>query len=183
MRAVAAQDGGEVRRISIIVPMLNEAAHVEHLVGDIAAQDWNGELELIVADGGSDDGSPEKRQFTLAPRARDAYRVNDLLKDTAFSASFRADQDVVVERTIMTEGERPPTVKRSREDKGPNVMANGQTDDSFAMARNANGIFGGLGYVGSGANPGLRTWEFAEGSTRGPYATFSKIDFGNGLDF
>lgn len=109
-----------------------------------------------------DDGSVEKRQYTVPPRARDAYRVNDLLKDSAFSASFRSDQDVVVERTIMTEGERPPTV-RSKE------KANGQTDDSFAMAHDAVGVFGGLGHVGSGTDPGSRTWEFAEGSTRAPY--------------
>jgi len=117
-----------------------------------------------------EDGSSEHRSFGLAPRGRDAYRVDDLMKDTAFSASFRSDQDVVVERTIMTEGERPPTAKRSREDKGPNVQTNGQTDDSFAMARDAVGIFGGLGYLGGG-EPGSRTWEFAEGSTRAPYRT------------
>ncbi|MCC7367550.1 MAG: hypothetical protein IT306_03955 [Chloroflexi bacterium] len=118
-----------------------------------------------------DDGKPAQRQFWLAPRARDAFRVNDLLPDAAFSASFTADQDIVVERTIMTEGERPPTARRSREDKGPNVQTNGQTDDNFAMARNATGIYGGLGYLGSSAEPGLRTWEFAEGSTRAPYST------------
>ena len=117
-----------------------------------------------------DDGSPRSANSTLPPRGRDAYRVNDLLQDTAFSASFRADQDIVVERTIMTEGERPPTVKRSREDKGPNVQTNGRTDESFAMARNAVGIFGGLGYVGSATDP-ASSLEFAEGSTRGPYAT------------
>jgi len=109
-----------------------------------------------------DDGSVEKRHYSVPPRARDAYRVNDLLKDSAFSASFRSDQDVVVERTIMTEGERPPTVR-------PKQKANGQTDDSFAMARDAIGVFGGLGYVGSGSEPGSRSWEFAEGSTRAPY--------------
>jgi hypothetical protein len=113
-----------------------------------------------------DDGSVVKRDYAVPPRARDAYRVNDLLQDTAFSASFRADQDVVVERTIMTEGERPPTVRSARAEK---QKANGQTDDSFAMARDAIGVFGGLGYVGSGADPGLRNWEFAEGSTRAPY--------------
>jgi hypothetical protein len=118
-----------------------------------------------------DDGSTEQRSFGLSPRGRDAYRVNDLLKDTAFSASVRSDQDIVVERTIMTEGERPPTPKRSREDKGPNVQTNGQTDDSFAMARDAIGIFGGVGYVDAGAEPGSRRWEFAEGSTRAPYQT------------
>ena len=109
-----------------------------------------------------DDGSVEKRTYTVPPRARDAYRMNDLMQDTAFSASFRSDQDLVVERTIMVEGERPPTVREKQK-------ANGQTDDSFAMARNAIGVFGGLGYIASGAEPGLRSWEFAEGSTRAPY--------------
>jgi hypothetical protein len=118
-----------------------------------------------------EDGSAEHRSFGLAPRGRDAYRVDDLMKDTAFSTSVRSDQDIVVERTIMTEGDRPPTAKRSREDKGPNVQTNGRTDDSFAMARDAVGIFGGLGYSGGGTEPGSRTWEFAEGSTRDPYST------------
>ncbi|HZO26960.1 MAG TPA: hypothetical protein VFH48_13340 [Chloroflexota bacterium] len=109
-----------------------------------------------------DNGSSITRSFAVPPRARDAYRVNDLLQDTAFSASFRADQDVVVERTIMTEGERQPTVRAKQK-------ANGQSDEGFALAQNAIGVFGGLGYVGSGADPGSRSWEFAEGSTRAPY--------------
>jgi len=126
---------------------------------------------LVSANFTRDDGAIAKRQYELAPRARDAFRVNDLLPDTAFAASFTADQDVVIERTIMTEGERPPTVKRSQEDKGPNVFPNGRTDERDAMARNTNGIFGGLGYLAAGADPGSRTWEFAEGSTRLPYST------------
>jgi succinoglycan biosynthesis protein ExoA len=48
-----------IRRISAIVPMLNEADHVEGLVAALAAQDWTGELEVLVADGGSTDGSVE----------------------------------------------------------------------------------------------------------------------------
>jgi hypothetical protein len=51
-----------------------------------------------------DNGSREQRWFQLDPRARDAFRMNDLLQDTSFSASFEADQDVIVERTIMSEG-------------------------------------------------------------------------------
>lgn len=119
----------------------------------------------------SDDGKPAQRQFNLSPRARDAFRANDLLLDTAFSASFKSDQDIVVERTIMTEGERPPTVARGRTGDEKREKGNGPTDDSFAMARNAVGIFGGLGFVGTGTEPGLRSWEFAEGSTRVPYQT------------
>ena len=50
--------GAEViRRISVVAPMWNEARHIEQLVADIAAQDFEGEVELIVADGRSTDGS------------------------------------------------------------------------------------------------------------------------------
>jgi succinoglycan biosynthesis protein ExoA len=47
-----------IRKVSIIAPMWNEAAHIDHFVDDVAAQDFDGELRLIVADGGSTDGSP-----------------------------------------------------------------------------------------------------------------------------
>jgi succinoglycan biosynthesis protein ExoA len=50
---------GPIERVSIIVPMLNEAAHVGQLVDDLAAQDFSGDLEILVADGGSTDGSPD----------------------------------------------------------------------------------------------------------------------------
>jgi succinoglycan biosynthesis protein ExoA len=46
-----------IRRISVIAPMWNEARHIEQFVADMAAQDYDGEVELIVADGRSTDGS------------------------------------------------------------------------------------------------------------------------------
>ena len=49
-----------IRRISVMAPMFNEAAHIENLVTDLAAQDWEGELELLVADGRSTDDSVER---------------------------------------------------------------------------------------------------------------------------
>jgi GT2 family glycosyltransferase len=51
---------GIVRRISVIAPMYNEAEHIEEIIADLAAQDWAGELELLVADGRSTDGSVER---------------------------------------------------------------------------------------------------------------------------
>jgi succinoglycan biosynthesis protein ExoA len=46
-------------RVSVVAPMWNEAKHIEGFVADMAAQDYEGELELIVADGRSTDGSVE----------------------------------------------------------------------------------------------------------------------------
>ena len=49
-----------IRRISVIVPMLNEADYVEQFAGDVAAQDFEGDVEVVVADGGSTDGSVDR---------------------------------------------------------------------------------------------------------------------------
>jgi glycosyltransferase involved in cell wall biosynthesis len=54
---MAAVARGSIGSVSIIAPMLNEAAHIEQFVADVAAQDYGGPVELVVADGGSRDGS------------------------------------------------------------------------------------------------------------------------------
>lgn len=49
-----------IQRVSVIAPMRNEARHIEQFVADLAAQDFAGEVEVLVADGGSTDGSVSK---------------------------------------------------------------------------------------------------------------------------
>ena len=49
-----------IRSISTITPMRNEGRNVDDFVRDIAAQDFDGDLEVLVADGNSDDGSAER---------------------------------------------------------------------------------------------------------------------------
>ncbi|MFN8635952.1 MAG: hypothetical protein U0893_19055 [Chloroflexota bacterium] len=117
-----------------------------------------------------DDGSTRTRSFTLAPRARDAFRMNDLLPDTAFSAKFSADQDIMMERTIMLETDRPTAPPRAR--TGDARRLNGDAGGGVNPGANAIGLFGGLGYTPAGTVVGARDWRFAEGSTRRPYATF-----------
>ncbi len=51
-----------------------------------------------------EDGSRERRGLSMAPRARMAMGMGDVMRDTAFASLFVADQDVVVERTIVSEG-------------------------------------------------------------------------------
>lgn len=47
----------QIQRISVVMPMLNEASHIAQIVEDLRAQDFAGEVEVFVADGGSTDGS------------------------------------------------------------------------------------------------------------------------------
>jgi glycosyltransferase involved in cell wall biosynthesis len=60
--------GAPLRRISVIVPLRNERSNVDTFVSDLAAQDFEGELEVLVADGASDDGGIER----LRAAAREA---------------------------------------------------------------------------------------------------------------
>jgi glycosyltransferase involved in cell wall biosynthesis len=49
-----------VELITVIAPLRDEADNVDGFVVDLAAQDFDGDVEVLVADGGSTDGSPER---------------------------------------------------------------------------------------------------------------------------
>ncbi len=49
-----------IRTISVVAPVRNEGSNVDHFISDLAAQDFTGNLEVLVADGNSDDGSAER---------------------------------------------------------------------------------------------------------------------------
>src|SRR5215213_8356191 len=49
-----------IRTISVVAPVRNEGANVDHFVSDLAAQDFMGQVEVLVADGNSDDDSVER---------------------------------------------------------------------------------------------------------------------------
>lgn len=65
----AASTRARIQTISVIAPMLNEAEHISGFVDDIAHQDFDGDVELIVADGGSDDGSADRLREAAARHA------------------------------------------------------------------------------------------------------------------
>lgn len=66
-----------IRRVSIVVPTYNEAEHVEHLVEDVARQDFAGEVEVFVADGRSSDGSVERLREAARRRSLDVTIVDN----------------------------------------------------------------------------------------------------------
>jgi GT2 family glycosyltransferase len=49
-----------IRTISVVAPVRNEGSNVDHFVSDLAAQDFRGEVEVLVADGNSEDDSVER---------------------------------------------------------------------------------------------------------------------------
>jgi succinoglycan biosynthesis protein ExoA len=53
-------EGAPITSISVIVPLRNERSNVDSFVSDLAAQDFEGDLEVLVADGASDDGGIER---------------------------------------------------------------------------------------------------------------------------
>jgi succinoglycan biosynthesis protein ExoA len=146
-----------VTKISVIVPMLNEADHVESLVAALSSQDWDGDLEVIVADGGSSDGSPE----LLTSSAREAGLDLQLVDNPArwvspgLNACIRkASGDLIVR--VDCHSRYPPDYlsgcARAAEETGAwnvggVVIAEGRTPAERAVACAMDSPFGGIGWT------------------------------------
>jgi succinoglycan biosynthesis protein ExoA len=145
-----------VKQISIIVPMLNEARHVEQFVRDVAAQDFGGDVELLVADGGSTDDSVARLR-----RAADEHGVelklvgnpsgwvsdglNECVKSAAGDLLVRLDchsrypSDYLRLCARAAEETGAPVV-------GGVIVAEGQTVMERSVACAMDSPFGGIGF-------------------------------------
>jgi glycosyltransferase involved in cell wall biosynthesis len=154
----------EVARISVIVPMLNEGDHVEGLVDSLASQDWAGALEVIVADGGSTDGSVERLR-TAADGANLPLRI---ISNPAgwvsqgLNACIReATGDLIVRADCHSR--YPPDYLRlcanaasetGAWNVGGIVIAEGRTLGERATACAMSSAFGGIGWTRHAAGDG-----------------------------
>ncbi len=146
-----------VRRISVMVPMRNEADHVERLVEDLAAQDFEGELEVLVADGRSTDDSVAR----LVAAARRAGLELTLIENQGGWVSQglnacirRAGGDLIVR--LDCHSRYPPDYLRrcalAAEETGAVavggiVVPHGRTAMERAVAAAMDGPFGGIGWM------------------------------------
>jgi succinoglycan biosynthesis protein ExoA len=137
--------------------MLDEAGHIEAFVAALAAQDFDGDVELIVADGGSTDGSVELLE---AASARAGLRVTVLANPARFVSQGlnacirRADGDLIVRVDCHS---RYPSdyLRRCAEvaertgawNVGGIVVPDGRTPMERAVAAAMDSPFGGIGWT------------------------------------
>jgi succinoglycan biosynthesis protein ExoA len=146
-----------IQRISVIAPMRNEGPNVDTFVVDLAAQDFEGELEVLVADGASDDGSPERLQ-AAAQAAGLRLRVvenPDRAVSPGLNACIRkATGDLIVRLDLHS---RYPSdyLRRCAEvseqtgawNVGGRIVPTGTTTVERAVATAMDSPFGGIGWT------------------------------------
>lgn len=137
--------------------MLNEAAYVEQLASDFALQDFAGEVEVIVADGGSTDGSvplllaeAERLGLTLRVIENPAGWVSQGLNRCIGVASgdliVRADchSRYPADYLLRCAGTSEAT---GADNVGGVVIARGRTPIERAVASAMDSPFGGIGWT------------------------------------
>jgi succinoglycan biosynthesis protein ExoA len=145
-----------VKQISIIVPMLNEARHVEQFVSDISAQDFGGGVELLVADGGSTDDSVERLRraadvhgvalkLVVNPSGWVSHGLNECVRSATGDLLVRLDchsrypSDYLRLCARAAEETGAPVV-------GGVIVAEGQTVMERSVACAMDSPFGGIGF-------------------------------------
>jgi GT2 family glycosyltransferase len=148
---------GAIRTLSVIAPMRNEAQHVEQFVADLAAQDFDGAVEVIVADGQSTDGSAERLQKAAGRAGVDVRVVSNPAGWVASGLNVciaSAQGDLVVR--LDCHSRYPPDYlrasARASEETGAWVVggqciAEGRTDMERAVACAMDSPFGGIAWT------------------------------------
>ena len=153
-----------INRISVIVPMLNEAEHVEQLVSDLSAQDFSGEVEVIVADGGSTDDSvplllaaAEASRLTVRiianPSSWVSHGLNKCIGEAAGDLIVRADCHSRYPTEYLRRCAEVSMDTRAH-NVGGIVVASGRTSMQRAVACAVDSAFGGIGWTRHGSAEG-----------------------------
>ena len=87
--------------VTVILPVLDEVEFVDRTLGDLLTQDYEGPFEVVVADGGSTDGTLERLEWWVAkdrritvianPEKRQAYGLNRAASEAKGKLLVRAD--------------------------------------------------------------------------------------------
>lgn len=145
-----------IRRVSVVAPMYNEAEHIGHVVADIGAQDFDGEVEFIVADGGSTDGSVDVLCAAAERHGLDVRVVEnpDRWVSQGLNACIRAATGELVIRVDCHSRYPRNYVRRcvevaaetGAENVGGVATPRGRTPTQQAVAAAMDSPFGGIGW-------------------------------------
>ena len=147
--------------VAIIVPMRNEENLVEGLVASVAAQDYEGETQLIIADGASTDSSVSRaRSAALAhginlllvdnPRQRTASGLNSCIERAEAELLVRMDCHARFAPDYVSWCVRTSVETGAENVGGPTLVA-GETRVERAVACAMTSPFGGIGWYREGA--------------------------------
>jgi glycosyltransferase involved in cell wall biosynthesis len=148
---------GSADRVSIVVPLRDEEHHVEELVAGIAAQDFPGTIEVLVADGASSDRSVERLEAAaqrLALRITVIDNSKRLIPPALNACVRRSHGDFVVRMDCRARFSRDYVrrcVATAKETGAWNVggviLPKGRTRAERAVACAMDSPFGGVGWT------------------------------------
>jgi succinoglycan biosynthesis protein ExoA len=159
--------GAPVTSISVIVPVRNERSNVDSFVSDLAAQDFEGSLEVLVADGASEDGGIER----LRAAARDTGLPLQVIENPAgwvspgLNACIRRARGDLIVRLDCHSRYPADYLRRCAEaseqtgawNVGGRLVPTGTTTIERAVACAMDSPFGGIGWTRFGGNGRVET--------------------------
>ncbi len=146
-----------IKRLSMIIPMRNEAERVDALMEQIAAQDWDGELEILIGDGRSEDDSVARVRAAGRRLDLGVTIVDNPLRVTAHALNAciaGATGDLIVRMDCHARFDTDylrACVRASEETGADNVggptLVEGESTGERATACAMESPFGGIGWT------------------------------------
>ncbi len=165
-----------IRSVTLVVPMADEARHVEAFVEDVAGQDYDGPVDLVVADGVSTDGSPALLEAAAARVGLPLTLIAnpDRFVSHGLNRCIQAARGDLIVR-LDCHSRYPPDYVRlcvaaSEETGAWNVggvlVPQGTTATERAVAAAMDGPFGGIGWTRVAAEGRVETDTVTYGAFR-----------------
>lgn len=156
--------------VSVVIPVLNEAAHLADVVGAILASDYGGPLEVVLALGPSTDGTDDIAAALCAadsrirtvtnPSGRTAAALNAAIAASTFDVVARVDGHALIPADYLATA--VSALETTGADNVGGVMgAEGTTDFERAVAaamRSWFGVGGAAFHLGGEPGPALTVY-------------------------